>query len=350
MRQSSKLALAVIAGIVLASLVFLPACCCMPRTGPAAVVPPSPTPAIGTAAFVVPTEAQQRGPTQAQMENVDFRITPSITLKIHKLRGEMISKQSGAPLNFDDKRSFVLRVDTGIIGMTSPSLDALMNGYVFNTPNSPLRNLHITIAGKQLKQQGVIHKIIDLPFTMWADVSASDGRIRLHPTRIDICGINGLGLLKAVGQTLEKMIGKDLPKEHGVTAIGNDMLMDPNRMLPPPETELQLVEVHTDGDELVEVFDARHKLAPLVPPHAQATNYMYYRGGTLRMGKLLMVDADMQVVDTDPRDPFDFYIDRYNEQLVAGFSRNQPNYGLLVFMRDFGDLDKPPQPGERLAP
>jgi hypothetical protein len=68
------------------------------------------------------------------------------------------------------------------------------------------------------------------------------------------------------------------------------------------------------------------------------------------MGKLLFVDADMFVADTDPSDPFDFFIDRYNDQLVAGFSRNQPNYGLFVFMRDFNDLGKPPRPGERLAP
>ena len=77
---------------------------------------------------------------------------------------------------------------------------------------------------------------------------------------------------------------------------------------------------------------------------------MLYRGGTLRMGKLLMVDADMQVTDTDPSDPFDFVIDGYNEQLVAGFTRNQSNFGLLVYMRDFNDLGKPPRPGERLIP
>ena len=77
---------------------------------------------------------------------------------------------------------------------------------------------------------------------------------------------------------------------------------------------------------------------------------MDYRGGTLRMGKLLMVDADMQVVDTDPRDPFDFYIDRYNDELVEGFSRNRPNYGLSVFMRDFADVGQPTRPGERRAP
>jgi hypothetical protein len=77
---------------------------------------------------------------------------------------------------------------------------------------------------------------------------------------------------------------------------------------------------------------------------------MYYRHGTLRMGKLLMVDADMQVVDTDPSDPFDFDIDRYNDELIEGFTRNQPDYGLFVFMRDFNDLGLPLKPGEKAAP
>ena len=76
---------------------------------------------------------------------------------------------------------------------------------------------------------------------------------------------------------------------------------------------------------------------------------MYYRHGTLRMGKLLMVDADMEVTDTDDTDPFDFFIDKYNDQLIAGWERNMPNYGLYVFMRDWNDLASPPKAGERLS-
>jgi hypothetical protein len=141
-----------------------------------------------------------------------------------------------------------------------------------------------------------------------------------------------------------------LPKERGISAEGNDLLLDPNRALPPPKVELNLVSVLIENDELVQVFDAGRHLPELVLPHPEEKNTMLYRGGTLRMGKLLMVDADMQVADSDPSDPFDFVIDRYNEQLVAGFTRNQPNYGLLVYMRDFNDLGKPPRPGERLLP
>ena len=284
------------------------------------------------------------------MRNVNFHFDEIGYLDIHELRGEMQAKEIGKPVNFDNKMTFVMRVDRARIGMKSPSLDDLMNAYVFKMSDPPLRQLHITMDGKQLKQEGIIHKIIDIPFTMWADVSASNGLIRIHPTKISICGINGLGLLKAVNETLEKMIGKQLPHDKGISADKNDLLLDPNKMLPPPQVELKLTEVHVEGDELMQTYDAGQHRPDLQLPRPDEKNYMYFRGGTIRMGKLLMPDADMQVIDTDLSDPFDFFLDRYNEQLVAGYSRNTQVYGLVVFMRDFEDLGSPPKAGERLAP
>jgi hypothetical protein len=334
---------------VLLSLLLLPACCCV--KGPLAPITPAAAPVIpriGAGEMPTPTEAASKAPTQALMRNVWFHIDQDAYLDIHSMRGELVSNTPGAPLNFDNKLSFVMKVDTGTIGLNGASLDVLMNRYIFGYPNPPLRNLHAEFAGKQLKQSGIIHKVVDIPFTMFADVSVSNGLLRIHPTKLDICGINGLGLLKAVGMTMQKML--TLPKERGISAEGNDLLLDPNRALPPPKVELKLVAVRVEGNELIQVFDAGRHLPELVLPHPEEKNTMLYRGGTLRMGKLLMIDADMQVADTDPSDPFDFVIDRYNEQLVAGFTRNQPNYGLLVFMRDFNDLGKPALPGERLAP
>ena len=34
------------------------------------------------------------------------------------------------------------------------------------------------------------------------------------------------------------------------------------------------------------------------------------------------------MIDMDPRDPFDFYLDHYQEQLVAGYTKSTPDYGL----------------------
>jgi hypothetical protein len=335
---------------VLLSLLLLPACCCIQHLSPQSnVAPVIHIPSIGTEPIPTPAEAEAKAATQAEMHNVWFHFDEVGYLDIHSLRGEMQAKKAGDPLNFDNKLTFVMRVDTAKIGLRSQSLDRLMNDYVFSSANPPLRNLHITTEGKQLKQEGIIHKIVDIPFTMWADVSVTDGKIRLHPTKISICGINGIGLLKAVGQSLEKLIGNELPHDKGVFADKNDLLLDPVKMLPPPQVELHLVEAHVEGDELIQTFDAGRHMPPLHPKHPEEKNWMYYRGGTLRMGKLLMVDADMQVVDTDPSDPFDFFIDRYNDQLVAGFSRNQNDYGLFVFMRDFSDLGTAVKSGEKRA-
>jgi hypothetical protein len=65
---------------------------------------------------------------------------------------------------------------------------------------------------------------------------------------------------------------------------------------------------------------------------------MYYRGGTLRFGKLTMADTDLLLVDADQKDPFDFSPERYNDQLVAGYSKNTRAHGLIVYMPDLNDL------------
>jgi hypothetical protein len=332
---------------ILLSLLILPACCWLRRPqGPAIGPAKSEIPLIGTKQIPTPSEAAARAPTQVVMRNVWFHIDEDAYLDIHRMRGEMVSKTPGAPLNLDNKTTFVMKIDTAKIGMRGASLDVLMNRYIFGYPDPPLRNLHIEMAGGQLKQSGVIHKVVNIPFTMWADVSASNGMIRIHPTKIEALGINGASLMKAVGMTLEKML--PMPKERGIFAQGNDLLIDPQRALPPPRVDLHLIDVRIEGDELIQIFDAGRHLPELKFPHPEEKNTMFFRGGTLRMGKLLMVDASMQVVDTDPSDPFDFFIDRYNDQIVAGFSRNQPDYGLLVFMRDYSDLGKPARAGERM--
>jgi len=51
-----------------------------------------------------------------------------------------------------------------------------------------------------------------------------------------------------------------------------------------------------------------------------------------------MEDADLQIVDADPSDPFDFSLANINRQLVAGSSRNQTDFGLVTTMPDYGDV------------
>jgi hypothetical protein len=67
---------------------------------------------------------------------------------------------------------------------------------------------------------------------------------------------------------------------------------------------------------------------------------MSFRGNRLRFGKLTMTDVDMILIDMDPTDPFDFFLDRYKDQIAAGYSKISSNSALRIFVRDFNKLKK----------
>lgn len=296
---------------------------------------PDVTPQVPPTQVPIPVEAVPSTETQTEMRNVDFHIDPTVIMHIHDLRGQMFAKEKGKPLDFDDKRTLVMRINHARVGLTGASLTDLLNRYVFDYKGTPLKNLTVTIANGHLVQQGMLHKIIDIPFVMTADVSAtSDGWIRIHPVNIKICDLNGLAMMKAFGMSLQKVMTKLPP---GVRVEKNDTLIDPLKILPPPAIEGHLAKVTIAGDEMLQVFDDGRAVAPLAIPIA-ARNFMYFHDGTLEMGKLYMVSADMEVIDTNPNNPFDFFIDHYNAQLVAGHDQNRTNYGLTVYMRDYHDL------------
>jgi hypothetical protein len=51
-----------------------------------------------------------------------------------------------------------------------------------------------------------------------------------------------------------------------------------------------------------------------------------------------MHDADLVMIDMDPGDPFDFLLDHYQEQLVAGYTKSTPEYGLRTYTKDYNKL------------
>jgi hypothetical protein len=94
----------------------------------------------------------------------------------------------------------------------------------------------------------------------------------------------------------------------------------------------------TNGRVVQTLAGTTPRAVPRVYPPQRARNYMFYQGRVLRFGKLTMQGSDLQIVDADPKDPFDFFLAHLNEQLVAGASRNLRDYGLVTTMPDYSDL------------
>jgi hypothetical protein len=281
-------------------------------------------------------------PTRIAFRNVDFHLEEGLLLRIRFLDGRMHSLKAGV-VDLDDKTSYLTDVDTGEVALTGADLTRLMNRHVFAYRGAPITGLRLDIRDNEIRQRGTLHKGVEIPFDINAKVDVTaDGKIRLSPTRIRIFGVDGKALMRALGINLEKMI--DVSRAKGILVHGNDMLLAPLEILPPPAISGRIVEVHVAGDKLVQVFGrsagTQHAdtVGSMDPPVVTAKNYMYYRGGSLHFGKLFMTDAQMLVVDLDPADPFDFDNDNYQKQLVAGSSHTLPSLGLAVYMPDASKL------------
>lgn len=317
-------------------LLFLAGCCFGRQTvtvGPAHSLPP-----VEALVLNAPALAPSDTVTQASMMNMLFHLDDDTYLHVHKLQGRVHDlRQSGVVL-LDDKNTLLLEITDGVLGIGADDLTRLLNRYVFGYRGAPLSDLRAGFQGTDLVLSGSLHKGATLPFQMTASVSLTpEGRIRVHASSVRLCGADGLALLHALGLHLSDML--DLRGAKGVQAQGNDLLLDPFQILPPPRISGRLTAVRVRDGELQQVF-GREDAVPDTPP-VPARGYAYFRHGTLRFGKLFMVDADMEAVDADESDPFDFYLDYYVSQLVAGYHVTTERGGMVAYFPDFADLGTP---------
>lgn len=282
------------------------------------------------------------GLTRVQMQNVDFHVDDDIVLRIRDLRGALLRNNKATPPVFDDKESFSFRIDSGTIAISTDSLANLLNNYVFAYPKAPLEHIKLSVEENRIKMTGTIHKITDVHFEILGDLFATpEGKIQLHPTSIKTAGIPVKGLMNLFGIELEDLIKST--ESRGVKVDDNDITLDPELMIPPPRVQGKITAVRIEGDEVIQSFGAANKASGGVTSrsttsHRRGANFMYYRGGTIRFGKLTMTNADLKLIDQDPKNAFDFSMDHYNRQLVAGYSKSTRSFGLVVFMPDYSKV------------
>jgi hypothetical protein len=287
------------------------------------------------AAVADPPDPDTSSAVQAEMRNIHFEIAPGVVLNIARLRGALLPIGPERPPTLDDKHSYSLLISTAEISIDTASLGNLLSNHVFAYPGSPLRSLRIETDGDELVQRGVLHGF--LPFSMRATVTlTSEGLIRLRPRTVRVFGVGVRRLMRLFGLELENLA--KVKAGRGVRIEGDDFLLDPTAILPPPRTRGRVTRLVVGNGRVAQTFGGAAPAVPLAQPGSDSANYMYFQGGTLRFGKLTMMNTDLLILDDDPSDPFDLNLDRYNDQLVAGYNRNTPDYGLIVYMPDRQDM------------
>jgi hypothetical protein len=272
---------------------------------------------------------------QVDMRNVNLHMTSDVTLRVRSLQGRFVPTRTGGVANLDDSASYMVAVDAGETAIDEASLNAIMTEHVFAREpghgKPPVKDLVLRVEDGVVKQKGKLDKKIDLPFSVKGAVEATpDGKIRVHAKSIKSLGLPVKGLMKLLGIEMDDML--KVEPGHGLTVDDNDFIIDPQTMLPPPHLQGRVTAVRIEGDQIVQVFGD----GPA--PKAGGRNHIYWRGGSLRFGKLTMRDTDLELIDQDQSDPFDFSVGGYNDMLVAGYSKNTPRLGLKTYMPDYDDL------------
>jgi len=280
-------------------------------------------------------EQEAAAAVHVQMRNIMYHYADNIAVHIRRLSGELVPQKGAMPV-FDDKNSFTLRLTAAEMAITSDAMANVLNQYVFASNDAPIKDVSLSIDKGKLKIKGKLHKKGDISFETESSLSVtSDGKIRMHAEKVRAMHLPVKGLMDLFGIEIADLIKTG--KVRGVKAEKDDLILDPEQALPPPHISGRITEVRLDGNNIVEIFGAPASYKWTQIPER---NYMAYRGNRLKFGKLTMENTDMVLIDPDPRDPFDFYLDHYKDQLVAGYTKTTPAFGLRVFMVDYGKLKK----------
>ncbi|HKT24116.1 MAG TPA: hypothetical protein VJR04_05905 [Terriglobales bacterium] len=280
--------------------------------------------------------ADQSHTVDVQMHNVMYHFTDSIAVHIRSLNGRLVPVKGDLPI-FDNKDSFKIQIDSAAIAITPDSLANVLNSYIFRGQDAPLKNISIRIdSADHLKVKGKLHSKGDVPFETDGTLSATaDGKILLHAEKIKALHLPVKGLMDLLGIDLADLIKTG--KVRGIEIQKDDLVLDPEKLLPPPHVLGRVTAVQVHAGQIVQIFGDVTKTPDW---RISAPNYMAYRQNQLRFGKLTMSDTDLVLIDMDAKDPFDFYLDHYKEQLVAGYTKETPSFGLRVYMRDYNKLHR----------
>jgi hypothetical protein len=313
--------------------------------------PEKPSAAVPSGASQAPTQDSAQpsnakgAAVKAEFRNVMFHLTPEAAAHLRSVAGELWPVGKYEMPVFDDKTSFELHVSEGTVSITPEALASVLNGYVFARSDAPLKDISIEMKEGRLIIKGKLHHKGDLPFETAGELSVDDGgQIRLRSEKVKALKVPVKKVMSLFGIELANVVNTS--KIPGMNTDKNDVIVDLATLLPPPHIRGRIATVRMERNAIVVVYGGGKTTASSETVEradgSLSGNYMLFRGHRVKFGRLTMEDTDLAVIDLDPKDPLDWYQDRYKDQLVAGNSKITEKFGLRAYVKDFAKLPRRP--------
>src|SRR5262249_45283385 len=153
---------------------------------------------------------------------------------------------------------------------------------------APLKDVSLRIVDGRIRVKGKLHNKGDIAFETEGSIRPTeDGKIRLHVEKVKALHVPVKGIMDLFGIEIAYLIKTG--KLQGIKAEGDDLILDPELLLPAPHIEGRVTAVRLETDNIVQNFGQRE----IRSDPEGLRNYMAYQGNRLRFGKLTMSDTDM---------------------------------------------------------
>jgi hypothetical protein len=263
-----------------------------------------------------------------------LRKGPDFRVYVRWLDGRLARTQGNVTPSFDRPESFNLDVDSGVIRANIGDIGHYANSGLMD---APLKNVGLFADGSNLKLTGTLHKLVSLPVEVIAAVSAEpDNRVRVHISKINVLKVPVKGLLGALHVSAADLVKTNIA---GVEITGNDILLDTQKLLPPPHIRGRLTHVRVDSPDIEAVYG---NAAEDVERVELWRNFFSLRGGTIDFGNLTMHPVNIIMIDISTNPWFDLDLVNYRDQFGSGYTRITADSGLQMFIPDRRDV--PPKP------
>lgn len=282
----------------------------------------------------VPNTRSERRETTIHAHNLLLRKGPNFHVYVRWLAGQLARTRRNVNPSFDHPNSFDLDIQSGVIRVNIGDIGYYLNSSV---ANSPLKNVILLADGKNLKLTAVVHKIVPLPLQVIASVSvAPDDRVRVHIDKIDVLKLPVKGLLGLLHISAADLVKTNVD---GVQIEGNDLLLDTNKLLPPPHIRGHLTQLSVDSPDIQAVYG---NAAEKVESVELWRNFFSLDGGTIDFGSLSMHPVRIMMIDISSNPWFDLDLVNYRQQFANGYTRMTDDSGLQIFIPDLRDVRSKP--------
>jgi hypothetical protein len=274
-------------------------------------ITPTPQPSGGVPNF-------GNGISQFYAKNLVYRFDADIVTEMPSLDADIQMKKQGKPFCPDDPEDFVVVIHKCDLGLNKASMEAIFNKYVFNYEGSPLSDIVFTFKTNRVSIQGKLKQgFLTIPFEAEGPLTAnSSGQVILRPDVIKANGIRVKSIMSLFGLDIAKFL--NAKEGGGVRIDGNDIVIYPDRLLPPPAIQGFVQSVSVDTKRVVLHFNDKVVRKMPALPDPTAKNWLLFWGGEVLFNSILMRDAKIQQIDDTPQDPMWYYMPLYKEQLSLG--------------------------------